>query len=111
LDEEGLIEIVPAQNREAIKLLGLKVEEAKSSAWLVSTDEGFRYRGAAAVLGSLSLAWKRPRLLQIYGLPFVRQAADLVYWIVTRIRRWIPLGTPYCSRYPGACQRANNSTR
>jgi hypothetical protein len=96
---------VPSQNQLEIARLGLDWEESQKRAWLVSPTGGLQYQGAEAIFGALSILWQRPLLLQLYRLPLIRHCADLVYWMVSKIRRFLPIGIPYCSLHPEECQR------
>lgn len=52
-----------------------------------------------------ALAWALgwPGLVGLYYLPVIRQAADNLYWVITRLRPYLPGTRPHCTEHPEDC--------
>jgi len=106
LDRRGLVAIIPCQSDDQRPATGVSRHDCKQAAWAVDRH-GRRYRGAGAILAGLAvgLDWGVPLLL--YQVAPLRWAADAGYWLIARLRRWLPGVKPYCLQHPAACGRSS----
>jgi predicted DCC family thiol-disulfide oxidoreductase YuxK len=90
-----------AWQRADLAACGVSREQAAASVWWIEPG-GAHWHGAAAAahaLASCRPPWKQ--LGHALLAPGLRRAAAAAYWLVARVRRWLPGTTPACRRQPG----------
>ena len=100
--------VVPYQKLGVPASAGLSVEQCKKAAWAVEPgntcgETQCRYRGAAAINASLSVALGVRLPLSFYEMPGVGWFQDRLYDLVAANRHRLPGDTPYCKAQPEEC--------
>ena len=101
--------VVPYQKLGVSASAGLSVEQCKRAAWAVEPgntcgETRCRYRGAAAINASLSVALGVRLPLFFYEMPGVGWFQDRLYDLVAANRHRLPGDTPYCKAQPEECR-------
>lgn len=102
LDRAGRLRPIPCQRPGGPEGLGLSPADCEAAAWAIEPD-GRRHRGGGAVVAALAWALGRPGLVRLYYVPGFRQALDAAYWLVARLRPYLPGTRPYCAEHPDDC--------
>jgi len=102
LDRAGRVRPIPCQRPGLPEGLGLSRRQCEEAAWAVEPG-GRRHRGGAAMVAALAWALGWPGLVGLYYLPVIRQAADNLYWVITRLRPYLPGTRPHCTEHPEDC--------
>ncbi len=103
LDRNRRVTVAPYQKAGVPASVGLSLEQCEEAAWAV-TQDGRRYRGAAAVNASLAVALGVRLPLSFYELPGIGWLQERVYDLVAANRYRLPGDVPYCDQHPDQCR-------
>ncbi len=103
LDRNRRVTVAPYQKPGVPASVGLNLEQCEEAAWAV-TQDGRRYRGAAAVNASLAVALGVRLPLSFYELPGIGWLQERVYDLVAANRHRLPGDVPYCDQHPDQCR-------
>ncbi len=102
-DRNRRVTVAPYQKPGVPASVGLSLEQCEEAAWAV-TQDGRRYRGAAAVNASLAVALGVRLPLSFYELPGIGWLQERVYDLVAANRHRLPGDAPYCDQHPDQCR-------
>ncbi len=57
---------------------------------IMITPEGSRFVGAEAIVRALATRGGIAKIGYVYYVPGIRQLSDLLYFLVARVRYWLP---------------------
>ncbi len=103
LDRKRRVTVLPFQQPDVPKSYGLTVAQCENAAWAI-TQNGQKFRGAAAINMTLAVILGTKLPLRLYEIAGVRQLQDGVYDIIVRIRSHLPGDTPFCEQFPERCR-------
>lgn len=68
---------------------------------ILITPDGRLHAGFEGIVEALATRGSWSRIVYLYYFPVVRQLCDLAYWLVARVRYWLPGKQEECSE--GTC--------
>lgn len=96
--------LIPCQHKRDVESLGLTVTDCLEAAWAVEAG-GARYRGGGAITISLAHALGWTWLAGLVRVPIMGMLIEVGYWMVVKLRRWLPGVTPHCQQFPDDCRQ------
>lgn len=102
LDRHDRLEILPCQAASGVEHLGITQRQCDEQVFVVRGNGQVLQGGQAAML-MLATALEQPWLARIATLPVVKQAVNLGYAALARVRRRLPGPATWCDEHPGQC--------
>lgn len=109
LDRDRRVTAVPYQKPGVPAAAGLNVKQCQEAAWAIEPEEASgktprRYRGAAAINASLTVALGVRLSLSFYQLLGLGRLQERLYDLVAANRHRLPGDVPYCKSHPEECR-------